>query len=220
MEENHLSLSRGEKRGIVIALIIATLVFVLQIYNVFYNHDHTFDFTVSQFVREQHSEILTSIMRFFTTVGSEWVLVPGYLALIIWYFYKNKKLTSLHIFIISVSSVLMMLGLKLLFSRTRPEDSLIGEIGGYSFPSGHSYMSFTFFGLAAYLLQHAEMKLFWKRLLQVLCVLTAVMIAASRVYLGVHYFSDIVAGCCLAVMGLILTFYILHKIDITITKKK
>lgn len=219
-DEKHLSLSANEKRGIGIVFILATFVFAFQVYNVFYNRNHSFDESVSQFARNQHSDFLTGIMRFFTTVGSEWVLVPAYLVLIIWYYFKSERLKALHIFIISVSSLLLMLGLKLLFSRSRPTQSIIGEIGGFSFPSGHSYMSFTFFGLAAYLLHHSEINKYLKILLQLVCILTATMIAASRVYLGVHFFSDIVAGCCLAIMGLILTFYILHKIDIKLPKKK
>lgn len=209
----HLMLSPGEKIFYLLLFLTATFGFALQVYNVFYSNDHTFDERVIVFVKDLHSDFFTAVMRVFTFIGSEWILVPGYLCLIVWFYVKQKNLTALHIFIISVSSLLMMMGLKLLFSRSRPLESIIGEVGGYSFPSGHSYMSFTFFGLLVYLLQHTDINVFAKGLLQLLCVCFAVMIATSRVYLGVHYFSDIVAGCCLAVMGLILTIFILNKID-------
>ncbi|MGB4072307.1 bifunctional DedA family/phosphatase PAP2 family protein [Pseudomonas sp.] len=86
--------------------------------------------------------------------------------------------------------------LKSLFARTRPE-VLLEPLGSFSFPSGHSSAAFAFFlalGILAGRGQPARMRLTWL----LLACLPAAVIAISRVYLGVHWPSDIIAGAVLA----------------------
>lgn len=95
-------------------------------------------------------------------------------------------------------------GLKLLFGRVRPalEVARIAPPESYSFPSGHALSSLLFFGCVAFLIILHVKSL--KRALAAagLCGLAAFMIAISRVYLGVHYFGDIV-GAWLLGFGLL-----------------
>ncbi|HML57743.1 MAG TPA: phosphatase PAP2 family protein [Ferruginibacter sp.] len=212
---HHLRFSDWEKVFLALILFGAAFVFIYQVLLVFHYESVVWDEKVFLYVRSHQSEWMTRLMKVFTFIGSAWVLVPAYLVLIVWaYYYLKNKWLSLHIFIIAVSSLLMMLMLKKIFKRQRPDESLIGEISGMSFPSGHSYMSFTFFGLLIYIIQRSSLTVMWKRILQLACLLIASTIALSRVYLGVHYFSDVLAGMSLGWIGLVLmgfVFYLWHR---------
>jgi undecaprenyl-diphosphatase len=109
---------------------------------------------------------------------------------------------------------------KEIFKRHRPIDPLIRNVTGFSFPSGHSFSSFTFFGLLIYILWKTGIKRVWKILLTIVLFLFGAIIAFSRVYLRVHYPSDVVAGFCLSIIWLMLSLWILHKADRVIAFKK
>lgn len=92
-----------------------------------------------------------------------------------------------------VGSTLLNEGLKLLFRRLRPDILILHEAGGYSFPSGHSMAAMTFYGLLAYLAYRYGPQGYQR----VLCLLPCLLIVAvglSRIYLGVHFASDVLAG--------------------------
>lgn len=99
--------------------------------------------------------------------------------------------------------MLLNVAMKLVFHRTRPSfDNPLITLASYSFPSGHAAGTTLFYGmLAAYLVARTPP---WSiRLLIVLCAaLLIAAVAFSRVYLGVHYFSDVLAGCAEAVAWL------------------
>lgn len=211
-DHHHLRFSGWEIVLWVLIFLSAAFVFIYQVMIVFHYESVVWDEKVFNYIRSHQSYWVTQWMKVFTFIGSAWVLVPAYLLLIGWAYaqLKNKWL-ALHIFIIAISSLLMMLMLKSIFKRERPNHSLIGEVTGLSFPSGHAYMSFTFFGLLMYLIQRSTLSVIWKRFLQIICFSTASVIALSRVYLGVHYFSDVLAGMCLAWIGLALTGFFFYQ---------
>ena len=97
-----------------------------------------------------------------------------------------------------VCVVLINQVLKYIVHRPRPDGfRLISEVG-YSFPSGHSMVSMAFYGLCAWMVWHYERD----RLMRWACCLafagTIVAVGMSRVYLGVHYASDVIAGFCVS----------------------
>lgn len=92
--------------------------------------------------------------------------------------------------------------LKFLIRRPRPEGFRLATVGGFSFPSGHSMVAMAFFGLLVWFVWRYEQD---RRMRVGLCaafLLVIVMVGLSRVYLGVHYASDVVAGFCMSVMWL------------------
>ena len=86
---------------------------------------------------------------------------------------------------------LLIIGLKALFHRPRPSEVFAGL--GYSFPSGHSFFAVTLYGMMAYWLTRATPARRWVWVPAVLLILA---IGFSRIYLGVHYASDVLAGFC------------------------
>ncbi len=98
--------------------------------------------------------------------------------------------------------VLLNQVLKVIIQRPRPEGFRLATAGGFSFPSGHSMVAMAFFGLLVWFVWHYERD---RRMRLGLCtafLLVIVMVGLSRVYLGVHYASDVVAGFCMSVMWL------------------
>lgn len=83
--------------------------------------------------------------------------------------------------------------LKDFFERARPALGLL-DAPGYSFPSGHSIISLCLFGSLAYLLVNASISSRQKRVGFVVCLLLVLGIGFSRMYLGVHYPTDVIAG--------------------------
>ena len=92
--------------------------------------------------------------------------------------------------------------LKFCIQRPRPEGFRLAAVTGFSFPSGHSMVAMAFFGLLAWFVWRYERD----RLMKWLCcagfALVIVLVGISRIYLGVHYASDVVAGFCVSLAWL------------------
>lgn len=104
--------------------------------------------------------------------------------------------------------------LKELYRRDRPTVRHLVEAGGYSFPSGHSMSSAAVYGMIGYLLWRA-FRIKWKHAWTILC-LTALLVLSigwSRIYLGVHFLSDVLAGYAAGGFCLILFTAIYRRID-------
>lgn len=84
--------------------------------------------------------------------------------------------------------------LKLSFERNRPEVLAEYDGTGFSFPSGHTTGALTFYGFLIYLVVSSSMKKQWKWALNIFLGLLILLVGLSRVYLGVHFFSDVMAG--------------------------
>lgn len=170
-----------------------------------------FDQSVGQLITPFQSPEATSIMADLTFFGSHLFLFPAYILLIILVAVKKSKRLALNITAIGLTSTGVLFTIKEIFQRHRPLDPLIQHVAGFSFPSGHSFSSFTFYGLVAYVLWQTNISKAWKITAAIFLFFLAMMIAFSRVYLRVHFASDVVAGFCLSVVWLLLAFWVLKK---------
>lgn len=151
-----------------------------------------------------HSPALTKIMFFITNIGSTIsmlvlsVLVIGFLA------YK-KRWQNICLFAAGMAGGLILeLLLKMLVHRVRPENSLINEVG-YSFPSGHATLAIIFFSLLIYIFRDDIKKELWKHVFMISCIVLALLIGFSRIYLNVHWLSDVIGGFALGLLWLSIT---------------
>ena len=149
----------------------------------------------SFFVLRLRRPWLTSIMEGFSSLSSP--IVIGAMFLMVAAFAPGRR-PGLCAAVNLVSVVIINQVLKYIVHRPRPDGfRLISEVG-YSFPSGHSMVSMAFYGLCAWMVWHYERD----RIMRWLCCLsfglTIVVVGMSRVYLGVHYASDVVAGFCVS----------------------
>lgn len=159
------------------------------------------------------SPTATKIFLVFTFFGSSAFLFPAYSLLVVFYLFKKKWKHALDVASIGITSTSLLYLLKHIFQRQRPIDPLIQNVSGFSFPSGHSFSSFTFCGLIVYLVWLSSIARGWKIIVTVILFLVATAIAFSRVYLRVHFPSDVIAGFCLSVIWLIISIWLLHFVD-------
>ena len=92
--------------------------------------------------------------------------------------------------------------LKFIIQRPRPDGFRLATVSGFSFPSGHSMAAMAFFGLLAWLVWKYEADRRLRLLYATGFALVIVMIGVSRIYLGVHYASDVLGGFCLSMAWL------------------
>ena len=203
------------KLAIVIGLFLITLFLFMMITDeVVLEHETGFDERVFKQLTGYTSPFLTRIMLIFTFFGSTYFQFPAYILLIAFYlFVKRETRISINIASIGLSSFILLFSLKAIFKRARPLDPLIQKVNHFSFPSGHSFSGFTFFGIIIYIIWQTRMKKSWKWILSITAFLFACMIALSRVYLHVHFITDVIAGFCLSVFWLSLSFLIFQLID-------
>jgi len=158
--------------------------------------------------------INNNIMLFITFLGKHQFLIPANLILI-FYFLLVKKQTwfSIRVITIAISSLVLMLLLKQLFQRKRPLSPLLKAAKGLSFPSGHAIMAVTFYGLLIYILQHSITIDWLKWFVTVLVIVLIILIGFSRVYLRVHYASDVAAGFIIGLLWLLISLAVLKWLE-------
>ncbi|SFA91773.1 MULTISPECIES: phosphatase PAP2 family protein [unclassified Bacillus (in: firmicutes)] len=154
----------------------------------------SFDRTVIQFVQNFISDRLTEVMIFITFLGSiKWITFGVIVGTLILWILKKYSL-SIFLAVSSTLGAVFNILLKNIFQRERPDiQPLISEVG-FSFPSGHSMGSFIFYGALAFVIVHFAKKNLWKYFGVFVMVAIIALIGISRVYLGVHFPSDIIAG--------------------------
>ena len=96
--------------------------------------------------------------------------------------------------------------LKKLIARPRPLEAIVKIPTSYSFPSGHTFFSFGFYSLIIYFVWKSKLKKPFKIILTVIISLLILLVPFSRIYLGVHHFTDVVGGFILGLF--VLLFYI------------
>ncbi len=187
---------------------------------IFKEKKETFDLHAFNFLARHVSDINTDVMQVLTFLGTHTFLIPANLALVAWFlFIKKHRWYSIKVPVIALSSLLLMFCLKLIFHRDRPLTPLLEAAQGYSFPSGHALMSITFYGLLIFLVWQTKKNVWIKWTLTILLVLLINFIGVSRVYLRVHYASDVLAGFSVGLMWLLLSLWVLNRIETYSSKK-
>lgn len=161
--------------------------------NVFEDDLVFFDTAITQTIYLLRSPLMTEIMKIITFFGGQTAIIAG-LIITIWYlFSKNKKETLVFFFILSFG-VLLNLLLKDIFGRARPDFLPLLEEETFSFPSGHAMNSFIFYTSLSFFVFRKNTHHIRKWGLMISSAILIFLIGVSRVYLGVHFPSDVLAG--------------------------
>lgn len=124
----------------------------------------------------------------------------------------SRKQYGVPLTISALAGVAVYKPLKHIALRARPDKALhLVEQGGYSFPSGHSVTSVLFYGLAIYLLQKHCKNEKLRKIMTAVCGFLIVFTGPSRIYVGVHWPTDVMTGWCVGGCVLILAILILEK---------
>lgn len=181
---------------------------------IFKDKNLLFDDRVFEMLNPYVSNLNTGMMEVITFLGSQNFLLPANLFLIGYFlFFRENKKTAFKIAVISITSVVVMFSIKFFLQRERPLIPLISKVHGYSFPSGHTFTSVTFYGIIAYIIYKNVQQPFLKWSFIVLIILFIFLIGLSRVYLRLHYASDVLASFCLGLIWLLLANWFLLKTD-------
>lgn len=202
-EKDYKKFFRGFLLSLCITMFLIITFFVIKydnlvidqsIYNFFYN------FSSSQ---------ATVIFLIITFLASKEFIILMCLIFILISLIKRKYQTSFLIILNIVISLLLNQTFKAIISRERPFELMIVNESGYSFPSGHSMTALIFYGYFIYLTWESNLKKISKILITILNIILILLVGISRIYLGVHYPTDVIGAYFLGL------FYLILYINIT-----
>lgn len=154
------------------------------------------------------SDFATPIAKFITNFGGAIFIIVLTALLVI--AIKNKKI-GLSIFTNLVIITVLNQSLKRILQRPRPTEYRIIQEIGYSFPSGHSMISMAFYGYLIYLIYRYVKNKYIKWISISLLSILICLIGISRIYLGVHYTSDVLGGFLISISYLVIYISAVNK---------
>ena len=162
-----------------------------------------FDRAVLLWIETNVPAWLDGPMRAVTTLGYYYVVLPLLAAISIAFYLKGWRLSAIMLVVSTAGGVFLTTVLKAVFRRARPEIIDSGYTAGfYSFPSGHATVAVGFYGaLALILAYHLRGPARWAVVL--IGTVVVLLIGFSRLYLGVHYPTDVLAGFLAAPLWLV-----------------
>ncbi len=172
-----------------------------------------FDVAIIHFIQSFQADWLTSIMRVISDIGSIYgylfivPIVAGYL-----YFRTPYHFEGIFSILINVGFIFDPL-IKYMVGRERPPDSIVSVLvqeTSASFPSGHALSATIFYGFLLYLITLLPVR--HKRVGVFILVSTILLIGISRVYLGVHWPTDVLGGYVIGVIWLTFGIYVYKKL--------
>lgn len=191
-----------------IILIICSILFILDVVLVLTGNIRIFDNFIYDFLISFKSNNLTNIFIFFTNLSSsKFIIILN--AIILLYILITKKTKLLIISINSLASTIVNNLLKFIIKRPRPIDIALVTEKFYSFPSGHAMISVLFYGTIMYLLYKNKVK--YRNILTVIICSYILTVGISRIYLGVHYASDVIGGYLISIILLTSITYMYEK---------
>ena len=154
------------------------------------------------------SDFVTPIAKFITNFGGAIFLIV--LTIVLFIVIKNKKIGASIFSNLVIVTILNQL-LKGILQRPRPTEYRIIEETGYSFPSGHSMISMAFYGYLIYMIYKYVKNKYIKWTSIVVLSLLICAIGISRIYLGVHYTSDVLGGFLISISYLVIFISAVNK---------
>ncbi len=182
---------------------ISFILFLVILVSILMGRTLFIDGSIREFILGIRTDLLTKIFKVLTIIGDKkFILCLVILLAGIFYFKKNRNnaiIMCANLFNI----VILNKGIKYLVKRERPLGGLVEE-DGYSFPSGHSMLTIGVYGLLIYLIYKSNIKSSTKKILITLLTIIILVVGLSRMYLGVHYPSDVIGGYLITLAYLIL----------------
>lgn len=204
MKDKVLNLVKNNKKMLILA--ISLFVFIFLLINVLLNNISDFDTSIYNLIMSLRSDFMTFIMKAITRFGDAEILIL--ITIICLIFLRNKKIGGgIAINLASVGFINYVL--KKIIQRPRPPlEFRMVEESSFSFPSGHAMASMAFYGLIIYFINKDMKNEKLKKIISISLSILIFLIGISRIYLGVHYASDVIAGFAISIVYLI---YILKK---------
>ena len=187
-----------------IIIIVLSLLFIVLCILVKLDLLSNIDESVYKFITSNMNDTTTNIYKVITFFGST-IFMVGLCVLLLVLFIILKK--NIYGYIISgtlIFSTIMNNVIKVIIRRERPIYMIVKETT-FSFPSGHTMASVSMYGILIYLINKSNMNKKLKIILSIILGMIPFMVATSRIYLGAHYFSDILGAIMLATIVLLIS---------------
>jgi undecaprenyl-diphosphatase len=152
-----------------------------------------FDLAVREWVHQFAAPAMTRIMTVISLLGYNFLIVELVIALVVFCFLRWKRAAA-WLAVTMAGALAMDLALKYAFRRPRPQVFFGAELHSYSFPSGHALCSFSFYGVLAGLIAARTKSPALRGVASAAAATLVAAIGLSRIYLGMHYPSDVIAG--------------------------
>lgn len=194
--------------GAVTVPALAIILFILT-RGVMSDSFHKFDLAVTDTVRSAASPSLTKLVTLITHLASSHIIIPIALLLAaVLAFVFKRRWDAISLAIALIGSSLFNEVMKHLIQRARPAWEHWVHASGYSFPSGHSMVSMSFYGMLGYIIWlHLKEQGKPAAYVLVLTLLLIICIGLSRIYLGVHFVTDVLAGYAAGAVWLLACIY-------------
>jgi len=175
----------------IIAFLITFIVFVekLELHKLV-----GFDMKIIRRVQERIDNPNTRLMKLFTFLGSPLVISILVVLSVVFLYSKGRRREATGMLIANMAGAGFNEGLKHILRRQRPVIHRLISARGYSLPSGHAMGSVMFYGTLSYLICKQVKGIFYKMLTCAASLFMVFMTGISRIYLGVHYPSDVISG--------------------------
>ena len=149
-------------------------------------------------------------MKAITYCASSMFLQVAYGLVVVAYLIQKNWKRAVEIVVIGLGGFLINYSMKLSFQRPRPSAPLTEPLQNFSFPSGHATSGFIFYGLLVYLVWKSNMASLYKYIIGTVLILFSILIGFSRVYLRLHYATDVAAGLSIGFVWLVLCILLME----------
>lgn len=196
---------------IILSFSFALLTFFAKQYPYF-----KFDLPITLFIQSIYFSGFDQLMRYITLLGNFGSVAVVVILFSILGYYKKGRLTPLLLLASTFGGLLISLFFKILVGRPRPDPLLVHQIGSYlnldSFPSGHVLGAVSLYGFLLYLAYTKLQLSLFRSLVIGFCTLMIMLMGVSRIYLGAHWFSDVLGAYLIGFVWLSAVVFIYHKL--------
>lgn len=207
---NEFEKSNMHAKARIIAAAISLCVFAVILICVLTGHTEGFDDPVREFFYSLRTPALTSVAIVITTLANKYVIIGICIVLLI--IPQTRMTFGVPLSAGALGTILLNTIIKSLAGRTRPDVLHLVTEHGHSFPSGHSIASLFFYGLAIWLVWRYVDNQTVRRILTILLTIPMLLIGPTRIYLGVHYPTDVLAAWCLAIVAIVVVIEIIDAV--------
>lgn len=191
-----------------IIVIICLLGFSIIVFNLKNNNLAAFDTAVYNLVTISKNDILTKFYSIMTYFCEPITIIILFILLLI---FMKDKLKFFNLALASFSTTVLNYVVKKIIKRPRPTGIALVKETGYSFPSNHAMVCISFYGFILYLILKSDSSKLIKILSTILIILIITLVSISRIYLGVHNASDVLAGLLLSASFTISYINLIYK---------
>lgn len=191
-----------------IILLTTVTIFTIIAKTVWQNEIIKLDEIIYRYISSWINPIITNIFKIITYFGTAIPMLA--ISIIILIKRKNEKYSKYIIINLCLIAIFNQ-SLKFIFQRPRPNINRLVQENGFSFPSGHSMVSAAFYGLLIYIAYKNIKNEKIRNTVTISLIILIILIGISRIYLGVHYSSDVIGGFSISIAYLILFTHIAQK---------